>query len=467
MSFVAPVPGSFRDPAGAVHDWEDQIYRTVNREGAKAFEAVRATGFLERMIAQGRLVGLEEVTSPAILKEFPDAVHVLEHPRLDYISHPYEWCFQQLKDAALHHLNLALDALAEGLTLSDATAYNIQFIGPKPIFIDHLSFRPYIEGELWLAHNQFCEQFLNPLLLSSECGISFNDWYRGRLEGIPTPAIAKLLPFSARLSLRMNAHVFLPAMLGKGSQGDAVARGRQKSRRSLSRPGYEGLLRQLKGWITSLTPQGAKHTVWADYADGNTYADTEREAKRKLVRDFASRTRPSILIDLGCNSGDFSQAALEAGAKQAIGYDLDHGALTAACHRAQTEDLAFLPLFLDAANPSPAQGWAQEERSGFAARARGDAVIALAFIHHLAIGKNITLDRAISWITERAHAGLIEFVPKCDPTVQAMLSYREDIFTDYTVETFRDHLSKIAVIKAETQVSSSGRIIFEYRTLTE
>lgn len=463
MSSVVSVPGSFRDPAGAVFECDGKIYRTVSHVGAKAFEAVRATGFLDRMVSQRRLVGLKEVTSPEVLSRFPTAVHVLEHPKLDYISYPYEWCFQQLRAAALHHLDLCLDALAEGLTLSDATAYNIQFTGPRPIFIDHLSFRPYVEGELWLGHNQFCEQFLNPLLLSSECGISFNDWYRGRLEGIPTPAIAKLLPLKARLSLRMNAHIFLPAMLGKGGQGDAVAQREKKNTHALSRRGYEGLLLQLKGWITSLKPKGAKATVWADYADGNTYGDAERKGKRELVSDFASRVQPNLLFDLGCNSGDFSRVALASGAKSVIGYDFDQGALTAAHHRARAENLAFLPLFLDAANPSPKQGWGQSERAGFSERALGDGVIALAFIHHLAIGKNIPLDRVVSWIVERAPVGLIEFVPKSDPTVQAMLRYREDIFSNYTIDTFRECLGKVAEIQTETVVSNAGRVIFEYR----
>jgi ribosomal protein L11 methylase PrmA len=463
MNPTSSIQGSFRDPSGAVYDLEGRIFRTVNPAGVEKYEAVRATGFLIRMVEQGRVVGLTEVNDPEILKQFPDAVYVLEHPRIDYISYPYEWCFYQLKKAALHHLDLALDALAAGLTMSDATAYNIQYIGLNPTFIDHLSFGPYTDGSLWLAHNQFCEQFLNPLLLSSECGILFNDWYRGRLEGVGTEDIAKLLPHRARLSLRMNAHVFLPAMFGKGSQKDAVARGRKTAKPTLSRAGYEGLLHQLKGWISGLTPKGIKSTVWADYADANTYDDAERNAKRSLIQDFATRIQPDRLIDLGCNSGDFSQAALEAGAKSAIGYDFDHGALTAACQRAEAEDIAFLPLFLDAANPSPAQGWSQKERSGFSNRAQAESVLALAFIHHLAIGKNVPLDRAVRWIVERAKTGLIEFVPKSDPTVQAMLDYREDIFTNYTIEEFRSHLSSMAIIEKETVVSSSNRVIFEYR----
>jgi len=80
-----------------------------------------------------------------------------------FVSHPYEWCFAALREAALLHLDLHV-ALAAGFTLSDAAAYNVQFQGTRPVFIAHLSLRPYREGELWDGHRHFCMQFLNPLL---------------------------------------------------------------------------------------------------------------------------------------------------------------------------------------------------------------------------------------------------------------------------------------------------------------
>ena len=107
------------------------------------------------------------------------AVHLLEHPRVPFISYPYEWSASLLRKAALHHLDTQLEALERGFTLSDATAYNVQFVGPKPVFIDHLSFRPYRDGEIWAGHRQFCMQFLNPLIIWSRLGIAPNPWYRG------------------------------------------------------------------------------------------------------------------------------------------------------------------------------------------------------------------------------------------------------------------------------------------------
>jgi ribosomal protein L11 methylase PrmA len=456
------VAGSFRDPSGQVHEWKSRIFRTVKRPGVAAFDEVRATGFLDRLVSEGRLVPYAQVEDANVLRQFPDAVYVLEHPRLEVISHPYEWSFRQLKAAALHHLAIMIDALGAELVTSDATAYNIQFIGPNPIFIDHLSFRPYRQGEFWAAHRQFCEQFLNPLLLRAELGIPHNAWFRGALEGIPTEYIARMLPVRARLSFRANVHVFWPSHFQKGTQKDALSQAEGTRSRGLSKAGFEGLLKQLQRWIASLQPANTSPSVWSDYSEANSYADNETKAKVQVVSDFVASKRPSLLLDLGCNSGFYSQVALDCGAQSVVGFDFDQTSLDKAYQRSLDRKLRFLPLFLDAANPSPSQGWAEAERDGFSRRAQGDAVIALAFIHHLAIGKNVPLEQAVSWILERANSGLVEFVPKTDPTVQAMLRHRTDIFPDYTQEAFTKCISQHASIVAATQVSASGRTIFEF-----
>ena len=463
MSFDHAVAGSFRDPAGRVHDLEGRIFRTVTPAGAKDFESVLETGFLDSLAADDRLVGYALVDDETVTEMFTDAIYVLEHPRLDYISYPYEWSFSQLKAAALHYLDIALDALKAGLVLSDATAYNVQFVGARPIFIDHLSFRPYRDREYWSAHRQFCEQFLNPLLLRSELGISHNSWFRGALEGISTEDIARLLPLKSRLSLRMNAHVFLPAHFQKGTQKTAVQRrndgGQQKG---LARHGYEGMLRQLRNWVSGLAPKGGSQTVWSDYADANTYDSAEAETKAELVGQFVRDQKASRVIDLGCNSGFFSQVALKAGAESVVGFDFDQNSLDKGFQRAAENDLNFTSFFLDAANPSPSQGWSQSERTGFADRAKADVVLALAFEHHLAIGKNVPLDQVVDWITSIAPAGIIEFVPKGDPTVQAMLSMREDIFPNYTEETFAEALGRRARIVNRVQITGSGRTLYQF-----
>ena len=143
-----------------------------------------------------------------------------------------------------------------------------------------------------------------------------------------------------------------------------------------------------------------------------------------------------MLFDLGCNTGEYCEVALSSGAKRAVGFDFDQGALERAYARAKDKNLELLPLFLDAANPSPDQGWNMKERPGLTTRCKADAVMALAFEHHLAIARNIPLDQVVDWLVGMAPTGVIEFVHKSDPTVQQLLALREDIFDDYTSEAF-------------------------------
>jgi ribosomal protein L11 methylase PrmA len=353
--------------------------------------------------------------------------------------------------------------LPHGLALSDATAYNLQFQGSAPIFIDRLSLVPYVEGQHWLGHRQFCEQFLNPLLLRSLLGISHNEWLRGAMEGIPAQHLAKLVPLRGKLSWNVLAHVILQARL-EASALTSPEKALERAGRSggLSRRGFEGILRQLRNWISGMRPKGQAPTVWANYAHANTYSSEEAAAKSRFVRKVTAAVRPRTIIDLGCNIGDYSAAALESGAGYAVGFDFDQNALDTAFSRASTEKLPFLPLWLDASNPSPDQGWMQRERLGFSRRARTDALLALAFEHHLAIAKNVPLYQVLAWLIDIAPAGVIEFVPKEDPTVQIMLRLRKDIFHDYGQAEFEAALSARSRIIHKERVSASGRTLYWY-----
>ncbi|MET0742882.1 MAG: class I SAM-dependent methyltransferase [Microvirga sp.] len=463
MTAVQRNAGSDRDPAGHVYDYAGRVVRTINERARSDYEAMRDRGILASAAQKGLLIDSREIEKPSGHESFDRAAYVVEHPRIPFISYPYEWPFGALKAAALHHLDLQLDLLRQDAVLSDATAYNVQFVGAEPVFIDLLSLRPYRKGEFWIGHRQFCEQFLNPLLLQSTLGIAHNAWYRGSLEGIPTADLARALPLGSRFSWNMLSQVILQAKLqARATNAPTQAIQDAKGARALSKTAYEGMLRQLRNWIARLKPARTGKTVWGDYAADNTYSSAEAQDKRGFVAAFAARTRPGILVDIGCNTGDYSAAALEGGAATVIGFDFDQRALDLAFSRARSEKLSFLPLWLDAANPSPDQGWMQAERAGFGNRVKVDALIALAFEHHLAIAKNVPLPQVVDWLVDRAPVGIIEFVPKDDPTVKTMLALRDDIFDDYSIETFTGQLDRRARIVETKVVSESGRTLFVY-----
>lgn len=456
-----PEAGSFRDPSGSVFLVDGRVFRTVNPLASQHFDYVRTTGLTDELIAKGWLLPETRVESGVLGEAGSGASYVLEHPRLTYVSYPYEWPFGVLKDAALLHLDLHLRALDKDVTLSDASAYNIQFQGPRPVFIDHLSFRPYRDGEYWSGHGQFCQQFLNPLLLRAHCGIPHNSWYRGSQEGIEVTELNRVLPLRSKLSWNVLTHVVLQARFQQGSaQSESSA---PINQRKLPKAAYRHMLGSLRRWIARLEPADRVRSVWRDYAKEHSYSDDEVTAKKAFVGAFAGATRPRLLWDLGCNTGDYSKVALQAGAEAVIGFDFDQGALELAYARAMSERLNFLPLFLDATNPTPDQGWAQRERRGLGTRASADGLLALALVHHLAIARNVPLDQVVDWLTGLAPSGVIEFVPKNDAMVQRLLRLREDIFPGYTEENFLRALRARAQIVREQKVSQSGRLLVWYQ----
>jgi ribosomal protein L11 methylase PrmA len=387
------------------------------------------------------------------------AHYVVEHPVVPFVSYPYEWSFAAHRRAALHHLDLHLAALDDGFTLSDASAYNVQFIGTKPVFIDHLSLIPYSEGMVWEGHRQFCAQFLNPLLFWSKLGIAPNAWFRGALEGISAEELAPLLSLKHKLSWTVLTHVVAQAALSqrrlaKGTTGTV-------RRPHVSKNALLGILTGLRNYIARLRPPSGD-TVWADYAGNTSYNEAEAAAKRELVEEMVRSTTPKLVFDLGCNTGDYSQAALDAGAGNVIGFDFDHGALDRAYARFDGSGQSFLPLWMDASNPSPSQGWSQRERKGLQERGPANAMIALALVHHLAIGRNVPLPQVVDWLINLAPVGIIEFPEKSDPMVARLLANRTDIFWDYTEAAFLAAVQSRARIEKTIRMSQNGRLLVLY-----
>lgn len=460
MSSATQDPASYRDPAGHIFHMDGRVLRSVSPSGAEDYRFIRDSGLLTRLSDKGMLIGAREVDVG--LLDGVDAAHVLEHPRIPFLSFPYEWGFEALKSAALLTLDVHLEALAGGATLVDASAYNIQFVGPRPVFIDVLSLRRYKDGEYWRAQRQFSEHFLNPLLLHAATGVSHNAWFRGALEGIPIGAAAALLPLRWKWRWTVLSNVVLPHAMHKRLTEKKDFDASTLKSRQLPKAALVGLLTQLRSFIAKLSPK-SRGGEWADYTEWHTYSDTALAMKKEAVANFVAETKPRMLWDMGCNTGVFSEVALGAGAARIIGFDADSDAVDFAFRRASASALEFLPLLMDAANPSPDQGWRQRERPGLSGRSRPDALIALAFLHHMVIGKNIPLGDAISWLVSLAPAGLVEFVPRNDPTVTTMLSLRTGVdFSDYDEAHFVRHLEKLARIVRREPIMGSDRVLYHY-----
>ncbi|HEV3486619.1 MAG TPA: hypothetical protein VG106_14505, partial [Vicinamibacterales bacterium] len=373
---------SFRDPSGFVYVADGVLYRQVDHSYSAHYNLLMRSGLYDALVAKQWLVSHEEVESTAYRTLKPQTV--------PYVSYPYEWCFSQLKDAALLTLDIQLLSLAHGMVLKDASAYNVQFLGSRPIFIDTLSFAAYDEGAPWIAYRQFCEHFLAPLALMAHRDVRLHQLLTRFIDGLPLDLVSSLLPRRTRIRFGLLAHVHLHARSQERHRDDART-GAPLAVPKLPKARLIALMESLRSTVESLKlPE--RRTEWSDYYDETNYSQEAMSAKEALVTELVDEigTR-GLTHDLGANTGRFSR--LIAGPdRYVVSHDIDELAIERNYREnRRLGSTAVLPLVLDLGNPSPALGWALEERSSALDRIAGGSVIALALVHHLAISNNVPL----------------------------------------------------------------------------
>jgi hypothetical protein len=448
-----PHPASYRDPSGFLFTRGGVLYRHVAPSYAADYDALMSSGLYEQLTSSGRLVRHQEVDAG----ESPGAHRVLKPDRVPFVSYPYEWCFSQLRAAARLTLDLLEAALERGLVLKDASALNVQFVGAEPCLIDTLSFEAYQPGAPWVAYRQFCEHFLAPLALMAYRDARLAGLWRAQLDGIPLDLASRLLPRRTWGRFGLLTHVHLHAR----------SQARYADRPAPSRP-VSVPLRALKALASSLRsaidalPGPKPQSAWVDYDRTHTYSEPAQAEKEALVGDWLKALAPSQVWDLGANVGRFSRLAVEAGA-YVVAFDSDPDVVEAAyggARRAGTPRL--LPLVMDLANPSPGLGWAGAERDSLGDRGPADVVLALAVVHHLALGRNVPLPLFAEWLARLGPTCIVEFVPKDDPQAQRLLRSRRDVFSDYGAAGFERAFSAHFDLAERRHLADSGRALYRW-----
>jgi len=446
------LPSSFRDPSGFLFEREGTLYRQVNRSYKDHYDLLLSSGLYKALTEQGLLVRHDEVDiSPAD----PQLAYKIIKPQVvSFISYPYEWCFTQLKKAALATLKIQKTAFDLGMSLKDASAFNIQFVDGRPVLVDTLSFEK-LELKPWVAYRQFCQHFLNPLLLISYKDFQLNQLSRIFIDGIPMSLASRLLPFRTRLRPSLASHVHLHALSQKHFSTRTVkVRERQVRRVSLA-----GLVESLES-LTRRVRLRLKKTEWAQYYEETNYSPEGFERKKKIVEEFLDIIKPDTVWDLGANTGVFSRLASRRGILT-VAFDVDFIAVEMNYRDClDNGDKNLLPLVMDLTNPSPAIGWENQERKSLLERGPADAALALALLHHLAISNNLPLPRIAEFLSQVCRWLIIEFVPKSDSQVQRLLATREDIFDRYTRSDFEEQFSRSFLITRVTPVEGTERILY-------
>ena len=452
-------PASFRDPAGFVFTREGVVYRQVNAAGAADYDRLLGSGLFRELVSRGWLVSHDEADVPG---QAPGAYRILRPERIDFISYPYEWCFSQLQDAALLTIDAQLLALEHGMSLKDASAYNVQFRGGRPVLIDTLSFEDYAEGKPWVAYRQFCQHFLAPLALMAYRDVRLSQLLRSFIDGIPLDLASGLLPGSTRwrLGLAMHLHMHARAQRAHSATADGGEASASRARAvSVSRRGLEGMLQSLRACVAKLAWKPAG-TEWGDYYQDTNYDESAFAEKHRLVKDFLATVAPRTVWDLGANTGVFSRIA-SAGGASTVAFDIDPAAVERNHRQARSEGEGQpLPLLLDLTNPSPGLGWAGAERASLEERGPADCVMALALIHHIAISNNVPLANVADYLSRLGRHLVIEFVPKADSQVKRLLASREDIFGNYDQSGFEAAFSTCFDIVRSEPIPGSERMLY-------
>ena len=462
---------SFRDNSGFVFKYNEEIYRQINTVYKDDYEQFMNSGLYDELVSKHMIVSHKEVDTE--ITGNGNGYKIIKPEQIKFITYPYEWCFSELKDAALLTLEIQKIALKHDMSLKDASAFNIQFKNGKPIFIDTLSFEKYKENAPWIAYGQFCRHFLAPLVLMSYKDVSLNKLLVTNIDGIPLELCCKLLPLRAKFNPANFVHIVLHAISIKKNENQShnsnMNRGNERSNQENLNPKFSklamsGLIDSLEDCIKNLKLPELK-TEWGEYYTNTNYTPDAFYQKEEIVKEFIQTITPETICDLGANRGDFSRTAINACDKTfCLSFDIDPAAVELNYNliKKNGED-RILPLILDLTNPTPAIGFANKERADFSSRFKCDAVLALALIHHLAISNNLPFENIASFFAKLGEYLIIEFVPKDDSKVQILLSTRKDIFSNYTEEFFEKVFSKTYTILAKKQIRNSKRIIYLMR----
>jgi hypothetical protein len=448
---ATPHPSSFRDPVGFLYNRGNRLLRQVNGEYAGDLEHLRSSGLLAESAAAGLTLHQEEVP---LADRFDDrACAVFEPTRLAFVSYPYEWCPGQLRDAGLATIALQRRALARGMTLKDATAYNVQFHQGRPVHIDMLSFERSRAGRPWVAYRQFCQHFLAPLALARYRDPRLLRLLTVHLEGIPLDVASRLLPartwLRPSLFVHIHAHAIVSSRVAEGA-GDSSARVRGTALVALA-DSLERCVRSL-AWRP---PAG----VWRDYTSDRSYSETALRSKRSSVEKWLARRDYRSVLDVGANVGEFSRLAAGA-AERVLSVDADYASVETLYRSLDTPSRARIqPLVADLANPSPALGWNGSEREPLLDRLRSDVVLALALVHHLVLAAGAPVEAVVSLLARLGREAVVEYVPMDDPQARRLLRNRDRCHA-YDRSRFEAALRTRYSIAEVAPVAESSRVLY-------
>ena len=444
-----------RDPEASLEIGDTHVCRKLRKpmDGAHFLRGELA----QKWVEQGKLVGFEVLDPLSVVS-----------PKLPFVSQPGEWCDSQFFDAAELTLQLQREAVAAGFDLKDASAWNILFKGTDPIFCDLLSFQPLIQRKWW-ATGQFSRHFIVPLLLSRRRGLhcfqAFTAWRDGVQPKIarqllgPGRFLTRYWPLVADGESRVREAETLPHLPSSIDMADF----------SKFREGLHTSLDWMLAGVRPPTVATGDDRGWAAYVeDRSHYLTSSLQDKRFTVATWIDQIAPSWVADFGCNTGEFSDIALERGA-EVVAIDADHDAIDR-LYRRRRHEPRLHPLIANFDDLSNGRGWAGTEQTGLPQRLaqKFDLVMMLALVHHLAIAAAIPL-RAIAEFA--AHCTrrwlIVELMEESDPQLRLLCAQRQRSPAEFSLSRQLAAFKDIGfTVESQVPLQSTSRTLMLMRLST-
>ncbi len=445
---------SFRDPSGFVFYDNGVLRRQINPIYFKQYNALKESGVFKTLIKNGLLINHKETL-------VSDKKIIITPEVIPFITNPYEWSFNQYKQAALTTLKIHKYALTKGFILKDASAYNVTFYKGKPVFIDTLSFDFYQENSPWRAYKQFITHFLGPLVLAKYHGTDIFKMMQTHIDGIPVTLIASLLPVKTKFSSVLYTNIHLLAKMESKHKEDYKA---ETTVAKLSKKAQLNIIESLFNYIQKLTLNQA--TEWGDYYDKTNYDSGAFEAKKQLINKWVSGLNPDRLIDIGGNDGTFARTVSNR-IKHVIVTDIDSNAVDYNQQQIeQNKEQNMLAFVSDILQPAPGIGFNNTERSSLLERLTHyapDVTMALALIHHITLSGNVPFEKSAAFFASFSKHLIIEFPKREDSWVTSLLVRKREFinhFDFYTIDNFETGYKKYFRLDKKETISGTNRVLY-------
>jgi SAM-dependent methyltransferase len=439
---------SFRDPENAAFLHEGTWYRIAGPASAQALDDLRSSPLYQQLVDRGALLTFDKVADPsAVLEAFRsvtsrdvlDGTAVYAVEMVDLVTYPWEWPNSLLESAALLTLDLREQLLDIGLDLKDASAFNVQFRGMRPVFIDLGSIERWRPNPSWNASRQFIEHFINPLAVGSGDRVTAADaWDLGKRRGLRSEAARQLLPKKRRRSMSLMLLQATTRPVEKNSPSESKYAKEAAQNQDLARNATLSLTKRLRKQVLKL--HGKEHaTTWVDYGTRDHYGSDDLTRKSAFATQFiaAGEGRNRLVLDVGGNDGFTAAHLVRHADARVVVMDADAGALDVLQDGvARTPDVAerVTPVLGDITNLTPASGLLDREFAAFVARVRPSAVVCQAVLHHVVITQGAPMQFAVDALAAFGAPVEIEFATEEDEKARLLLSQIPNWTGEYSTE---------------------------------